>query len=369
MTAPLRSPIPPRSRVATTESFLIALRRSGALTGHQVSKVEDRVETGHYPHEPARLARKLIHKGWLTEYQARRLLHNANPSLLLGRYVILDRLGRGSMGRVYKARHQLLGRVVALKVIDPDVAGRPGASARFRREMLLIGRLDHPNVVRAFDADRVGHLPYIAMEYLPGRGLDRILLDKGSLPPAEVLAYAAQAALGLAHAHSLGVVHRDVKPSNLLIGEGGRLKILDFGVGAMMGRWGDATGSRLTSDGLSIGTIEYMSPEQARGAEVDGRSDLYSLGSVMYHLLTGRVPVPAESKLASLAMRVGGQPDPISELLPDLSPGLVAVVGRLMASRPEDRYPDASEAAEAMLSLLGEGGRALRHSATSGPAW
>jgi eukaryotic-like serine/threonine-protein kinase len=341
-----------RSSVTTTAKFLAAIRRSGVLTGYQFAKVKAQVETGSYPQELSRLARRLIREEVLTEYQARHLLHNDNPGLVLGRYVVLDRLGRGSMGRIYKARHQFLGRIVALKVIDPEVAGTPTAVARFRREMLLLGGLDHPNIVRALDADQVGHNPFIAMEYLSGEGLDR-LLARGPISPGKTLEYAVQVAQALAHAHSHGVVHRDIKPSNLMICDGGRLKILDFGIGAIMARWGEGTGRKLTSDGLSIGTVEYMSPEQAKGVTLDGRSDLYSLGCVMYHLLSGRIPFLADSKLSSLAMRVGGQPDSIAELCPDLSPGLVKVVERLMASRPEDRYTDASEAAGAMLELLG----------------
>jgi eukaryotic-like serine/threonine-protein kinase len=184
----------PSPSVATTQGLLDSLRRSGALTAKQVAKVGGRVETGEYPQEPLGLARELIRGGLLTEYQARRLLRGDNPGLVLGRYVILDRPGRGSMGRVYKARLRLLGRVVALKVIDPDVAARPGILSHFRREMLLLGRLDHPNTVRVFDADQAGPIPYIAMECISGRGLDRLLEAGGPLAPGEVLMHATQAA-------------------------------------------------------------------------------------------------------------------------------------------------------------------------------
>ena len=345
----MNAPTLASSSPATTRDFLAALRRSGAFTARQCERLAAAIRDGRYPDEPRRLARALVRGGILTEYQARRLLHCAHPGLALGRYVILDRLGAGAMGRVYRARHRLMGREVALKVIEPGAAAGPNARARFRREMRLVGRLDHPNIVRAFDADQVGPVLYLVMEYLPGRGLDRVLEDRGGpLPVAEAVGYAAQAALGLAHAHARGVVHRDIKPSNLLVDAAGVIKVLDFGIAAMSElRAGDSQAS-LTADGLAVGTVEYMAPEQARGLPADGRSDLYSLGCVLYHLLTGRLPFPADSKIAGLALRVLGRPTPMAELRPDLPPDVIAVVERLMATRPEDRYQQAAEAAAAL---------------------
>jgi serine/threonine protein kinase len=345
MIASLPAPPAPSNERASRPDFLSSLARSGILTARQFERVRTGVDGGLYPAGSMSLARELIAERTLTEYQARHVLHRGGAGLVLGRYVILDRLGRGSMGRVYRALHRPMGRVVALKVIDPDVACRRGALARFRREMQLVGRLDHPNVVRAFDADRVGSVPYIAMEYLRGRSLDQISQAAGPLPPGDVANYARQAALGLAHAHARGVVHRDVKPSNLMVGRSGELKILDFGVGTIAGtRPGDAAPG-LTADGLTVGTVEYMSPEQAAGRPVDGRSDLFSLGCVMYHLLTGRLPFPASNKIASMAMRVEGRADPMGAGLPS---GLEGVVGRLMEVRPEDRYRCGAAAAEAL---------------------
>ena len=184
---------------------------------------------------------------------------------MVGRYVILDRLGAGSMGRVYKARHRLMGRIVALKIIAPEIAYRPRAVGRFRREMQLVGRLDHANIVRAHDADYLGQLPYLVMEYVSGQGLDRRLQAHGPLPAAEVIDYATQAAQALAHAHERGVVHRDIKPSNLMIDEAGRLKVMDFGLGALTGLHADDPEGYRTADGCTVGTIDYMAPEQASG--------------------------------------------------------------------------------------------------------
>lgn len=331
--------------------FLASVRRSGALADLDYRKLCSRVEAGRYPAEPVALAAMLVAKRVMTDYQARRVLGRGGYGLTLGRYVILDRLGRGSMGRVYRALHRPMGRVVALKVIDVDRVCRRNALPRFRREMQMVGRLDHPNIVRAFDADEDGPAPYLAMEYLPGRSLDQVVEDGRRLEPGRVVEYARQAALGLAHAHARGVIHRDIKPSNLMVDGAGGLKILDFGVGIFTGMRAGDPKSGLTADGLTVGTVEYMSPEQATGRAVDGRSDLYSLGCVMYHLLTGQLPFSAPDRVTSLAMRIDGRAEPMAGLRSGLPPELVGVVGRLMEHRPEDRYRDGEEAAEAMGSL------------------
>src|SRR5262249_47236031 len=160
----------------------------------------------------------------LTQYQARRFLAGKPHGLLVGRYIILDRIGSGSMGRVYKAHHQMMDRVVALKIIAPEISSNEKVVARFQREMKLVGRLDHPNVVRAFDADQINKVLYIVMEYVPGQSLGE-RLKRGPVPAPEMFEYAAQAALGLGHAHEQGMVHRDIKPSNILVTDDRRVKI------------------------------------------------------------------------------------------------------------------------------------------------
>ncbi len=217
--------------------------------------------------------------------------------MLVGKYVILDRLGSGSMGRVYKAHHQMMGRVVALKIIAPEIVTNDRVVARFQREMRLVGRLDHPNVVRAFDADSDRNILYLVMEYVAGESLGQ-RLKRGPLPAVEAVSYAAQAALGLAHAHDQGIVHRDVKPSNLLVTEGRQVKVLDLGLGVLMEIDTEATFA--TADGVAVGTVDYMSPEQACGRDVDGRSDLFSLGCAFYHLITGRQAFPGETPIERL---------------------------------------------------------------------
>jgi serine/threonine-protein kinase len=253
------------------------------------------------------------------------------------------------MGRVYKATHQLMGRAVALKIIAPEIVSNERAVSRFYREMKLVGRLDHPNVVRAFDSDSINNILYIVMEYVQGPSLAQ-MLKNGPLPPIDVVGYAAQAALGLSHAHEQGIVHRDIKPSNLLLTEEKLIKVLDLGLGVLMEA--DSHATFATADGIAVGTVDYMSPEQACGKEVDGRSDLYSLGCAMYHLITGRHAFPGESPIERLGKRINNRPVPITDLRPDLPPTLVAVMDKLMATKPQDRYQTGNEAAEALGALV-----------------
>jgi serine/threonine-protein kinase len=223
--------------------------------------------------------------------------------------------------------------------------------------MRLIGRLDHPNVIRAFDADQVGDLLYIVMEFVAGRSLDHLLNDRGALPAAEVVDYMAQAARGLAHAHERGIVHRDVKPPNLLLSDEGQVKVLDLGLSALLEA--DSGASYATAAGMVVGTVHYMSPEQALALEVDFRSDLFSLGCTMYHLLSGRLPFQGETLAECLALRIKGPPTPITDFRPDLSPRLVQLLEKLVARRPEDRFQTASDAAEALQTLADQGVGAL----------
>src|SRR5205085_7890124 len=229
--------------------------------------------------------------------------------------VILDRLGKGGMGRVYKARHKLMGRLVAIKFIAAEFLARKHALARFLREMRLVSRLDHHSIIRALDAGKLGGTPFIVMEYVRGVTLDRLLERRGPLPPGDLARYAEQVAFGLAHIHERGIIHRDIKPSNLILSADAQVKILDLGLGALLGI-DESEGSFATGAGFAVGTIEYMSPEQAEGRPLDGASDLFSLGCTMYHLLTGQVPFPGDSKIERLARRLRDSPRPISTLRP-----------------------------------------------------
>jgi len=333
--------------------LLPVIRLSGVLSDRQFEDVCGKIQTGEYPRDSQSLAASLVAEQILTEFQASRLLRNKTTGFVIGPYVVLDRLGEGSKGRVFRAQHKLMGRLVALKIIAPHIASRASSIARFHREMRLLGRLDHPNVVRAFDADQVGDHFYLVMEYVAGRDLERLFEDRGALSPTEVATFMAQAALGLGHAHDRGIVHRDIKPTNLILSDDGQVKVLDLGLGALMDA--DSETSFATAAGHSVGTLHYMSPEQAKAGVVDGRSDLFSLGCTMYFLLTGQPPFPGETVVECLKRRAIGRPTPVTDLRPDLPPRLVEVLDKLMANRPEDRFQTAAEAAVALEAVAQDG--------------
>jgi eukaryotic-like serine/threonine-protein kinase len=335
----------------TISDFLEGLRSSSIVSEGELAKVKARITDGDYPSDPAEVAARLIKDGVLTEYQARQIVKGRGSTLGFGSYMILEFLGKGTMGKVYKARHRMMGRSVALKILDSRYVARSDRSlARFQREMQLVGRLDHPNVVRAFDADRVSDCYFIAMEYASGYTLEDLLKAKGALPPADVVFYIAQAADGLAHAHARGVLHRDIKPANLMLTEGKKLKILDFGLGTLLEQ--DEQSSALTTVGTTVGTPDYISPEQARMVKLDGRSDLYSLGCTMYHLLCGQLPFKGESSMDCIVGRLTGKPIPINEVKPGLPPRLVQILEKMMASNPDDRFQSAEEVANLLKGLL-----------------
>jgi serine/threonine-protein kinase len=338
-----------RSTVAVPPDLVPLIRQSGLLSDRQLEEVRAKILRHEYPRDSPALAERLVADQLLTEFQASRLLQNKSHGFIVGGYVVLDRLGQGSKGRVFKAQHKLMGRLVAIKVIAPHIANRASSIARFYREMRLLGRLDHPNVVRAFDADQVGDLLYIVTEYVAGWDLERLLEHRGVLSHTDVADYMAQAALGLGHAHDRGIVHRDVKPTNLMLSEEGQVKILDLGLGALMEA--DTETSFVTAAGHSVGTLNYMSPEQASASVVDGRSDLYSLGCTMYHLLTAQVPFPGETVVECLRRRAQGRPAPIIDLRPDLPAEFAAVLDKLMSNRPEQRFQTGAEAAGALQAL------------------
>src|SRR5262249_9868440 len=253
------------------------------------------------------------------------------------RYHILRRLGEGGMGAVYQAEHRVMRRPVALKVIKPKYTANAAAVERFQREVRAAARLAHPNIVTAHDAEHVGETHFLVMEFVEGLSLMRLLRERGPLPVAEACDYVRQAALGLQHAHERGMVHRDIKPDNLMRTADGTVKVLDFGLAALTAE--RESNRVLTEDRVLTGTPDYMAPEQAEAAHpADIRADIYSLGCTLYHLLTGTVPYPARTALLKiLAHRE--QPLPaLRQARPEVPPELAAVVARMLAKKPEQRY-------------------------------
>src|SRR6516165_8352429 len=252
--------------------------------------------------EPRALAGELIRRGWLTPYQINQLFQGRTQELVLGSYVLLERLGEGGMGHVFKARNWKLGQIVALKVLRKDRLADPQMVNRFQREIRLAGQLDHPNIVRALDAGEEGGAYFFVMEYVEGVDLAKRLKQQGPLPVDAACDYVRQAALGLQHAHERGLIHRDIKPANLLLtgGTGPQpaiIKLLDLGL-ARLQRKGEAdlTAVLTPVGAVTMGTPDYLAPEQAIDFHhVDIRADIYGLGCTLFYLLTGQPPFPGGS--------------------------------------------------------------------------
>jgi serine/threonine protein kinase len=342
---------------ASTASLVDALRRYRLLEPAQLEAVTSELQAA-FPDAKA-LAGELIRRGWLTPLQANHLLRGRGAELLLGSYVLLDRLGEGGMGAVFKARNWKLGRVVAVKLIRKERLNNPDAVRRFQREVRAAAALNHPNIVLAYDADEIGGTHLLVMEHVEGAtDLSRLVKQNGPLPVEQACEYVRQAALGLQHAFERGLVHRDVKPANLLLAGGGKVvKVLDMGLARLDPSGNDEESSTMTQQGAVMGTPDYIAPEQALESHtVDIRADLYSLGCTLYVLLTGRVPFPGGTLIQKINKHQFEEPRPIEAFRPDVPPGVASVVGKLMAKRPEDRFQTPAEAAAALEAALCPGG-------------
>jgi eukaryotic-like serine/threonine-protein kinase len=266
----------------------------------------------------------------------------------LGPYRILKQLGKGGMGAVYLALDSRLERQLALKVMLPEFAADLDAKSRFLREARAVAKISHDNVVTVFEADERDGVPYIAMQFLKGYPLDQFLKTKGMPSLPHVIRIARETALGLAAAHQLGLVHRDIKPANLwLEAPKGRVKVLDFGLAKPVG-----SESELTKSGTMVGTPAYMSPEQARGLKVDHRSDLYSLGAVLYRLCAGRNPFAGDHAMAVLAAVLTDEPTPVRDLNPNVPEALARLIHELLAKTPEARPQTGNDVARRLRGIL-----------------
>jgi len=281
---------------------------------------------------------------------------------LSNKYAIEALIGTGGMGAVFRARHIALDKVVAVKVLHREFADEPKLLERFQREALAASRLDHPNSLRVLDFGEDEGLVFLVMEYLPAEDLLAVMNREWPLDDGRVVRILSQALAALAIAHDLGIVHRDLKPENILLVHGEDdegaatevVKVCDFGVVKMLPRTArdsDLFARSLTTEGIAVGTPDYMSPEQARGGNVDGRSDLYSIGVVLYHLIAGRTPFIADSALAVALQHVSDDPSPPSSFR-DVHPELEAICLRALAKRPEDRFQSAREMRRALRAAL-----------------
>jgi tRNA A-37 threonylcarbamoyl transferase component Bud32 len=335
--------------VDSTLAFLDLFRRSELFDAAGYARLFPRA--GDLPADPRDCAAALVQAGLLSSYQASQLLQGRHRGFVLGPYKILQPIGKGGMGAVFLAEHTAMKRRVALKVLQFDRAQATLALERFRREARSAAALDHPNIVLLFDVGEQGRVHYLAMEFIDGETLDG-LLARGSPPPfTQAVAYICQAAAGLQHAHVRGLVHRDVKPSNLILTKDGTVKLLDLGLARSCSDRADNLTASLGTNSDAVGTVDFVSPEQALNAEVDARSDIYSLGATLYALIAGNPPFQG-TVLQKLAQHQTVDPPPLSSLRPEVPEGLSQVVARMMAKKPARRYASAAEVIEALSPWL-----------------
>ena len=295
-------------------------------------------------HIDRRLARQAVQSGVLTLWQAQQLIAGKSTGFKIDRYILLDLIGQGGMGRVYLARDSRLNRRVAVKILTTERVNNPRAIARFHREALVGAQLQHENLVRIYDEGEANGRCYLVMEYIEGKNIGQMIAQDGQIPYPIAARLTRHVALGLDHARLKGLIHRDVNPYNILVTQQGVAKLTDLGLAIDL-----AVSDRVTRDGATVGTFDYVSPEQARHSHsVDARSDIYSLGCTIYHMLAGHVPYPTASLPEKLYGHQLIDPEPLSRICPGVPNGLTQVVSKMMRKSPDDRYQDPLECAQAL---------------------
>src|SRR5262245_23688104 len=334
----------------SAEQFLQNLSDSDLFTPKAIDQVRAALSELQAPDGEA-AARKLVAAGKLTPFQAAAVLERRFEGLVIGNYEVLERLGQGGMGTVYKARHRRMRRVVAIKILSRNRTDYGRFIKRFQREVEAVARLNHPNIVMAHDADEaeVGH--FLVMEFVDGRDLASEVREHGRFPIRQAVGCVVQAAWALEYAHGQGVIHRDIKPANLLRDAGGVVKVADLG----LARFDEAVGpppeeaSALTQAGTIMGTVDYMSPEQALGAaNIDHRTDIYSLACTLHFLLLGKPPYQGPTAMATLLKHRDAPIPSLTAARPEIPAELDAVFRRMMAKAPADRYQTMTEVVQAL---------------------
>jgi serine/threonine-protein kinase len=328
--------------------FLARLQQSQLLSRAEIEAVERELSSSGID----QVLQRLLAEERCTGYQANILQGRTNDPLQLGAYLLLEEIGQGGMGRVFKARHRVMNRLVALKLIRPDLLTSADAVVRFRREVQAAARVAHPNIVMAHDAGEAEGSHFLVMEYCDGMTLSQLVRQRGPLAVGQACDYIRQAALGLQHASERGLVHRDIKPGNLMIC-GGQVKILDLGL-ARLHELAQADGESLmqTDSGVTMGTPDFVAPEQAKDPRTaDIRADIYSLGCTLYYLLSGSVPFPGGTAFEKMLRHQTEQPKPLSTLRSNVPPEVLVILEQMMAKEPAGRFAAPAQVAEALLPL------------------
>jgi serine/threonine-protein kinase len=339
----------------SVQQFIERLTLSGLMSAAEISTFQNSLPPEKRPKDLHEFVQAVIQYGKLTRYQAQAVYEGKTKGLILGQYVVLDKLGEGGMGVVLKAQHRRMKRMVAIKVLSSAAMKQPGAVERFHREVEAVAKLSHPNIVAAYDADAHHGVHYLAMEYVEGSDLAAIVKQHGPFLVQQAVDCILQAARGLHYAHSKGIVHRDIKPGNLLLDKEGTVKILDMGLARIAGpevKWGGA--ERLTTTGQVMGTCDYMAPEQSLDThQADARADIYSLGCTFYRLLIGNPPYQAETFAKLFLMHLEAPIPSLCQARPEVPKALDAVCTRMLAKKPEDRYQSMAEVIADLEAALG----------------
>lgn len=356
------TPMPPSANAPTISlavaGFLSVVRNAELFPRNQLARLEAAIPADACTHADA--ARALVAAGFLTKFQADRLLAGKTDGFLLGPYVILEQVGRGAMGRVYKARHRTMNRSVAVKVVAAELTRTAAARKAFQDEVRAAAQLNHPNIVTAYDANELAERFYLVLEFVDGPNFATLVRERGPLPIAEACELGRQAAVGLEHAHSHKMIHRDLKPTNLLIARPSRttpeslVKIADFGIAKLSPSQSPQPGAD------HLHSFDFGAPELTRNkAAVDHRADLYSLGAVLYFLLTGQPPFPGGSVNDKLRRHQSEQPVRVEALRPDVPPNLATLVHHLLAKHPAQRPDSATEVADRLTAVAAVAGEVV----------
>lgn len=345
----------------TPESFLNVVKQSNLVTGDVLKRLISEMQSQGVPVDSSRsIADQLVERNLLTRWQADKLLQGKHKGFFLGKYRLLKLLGKGGMSSVYLAEHVLMRRQCAIKVLPTKRVNDTSYLGRFHREAQAVASLDHPNIIKAYDVDKEmekdTEIHFLVMEFVDGRSLQEIVQQDGPLDFQSAAEYIRQSAAGLAHAHQAGMVHRDIKPGNLLIDRSGVVKLLDMGLARFFND-GDEESLTVAHDEKVLGTADYLAPEQALDSHsVDARADIYSLGCTFYFLLTGHPPFTEGTLAQRLMSHQTKQPPPVTQDRPDTPSDLLAIIDKMMAKKRDERYQTADEVSDDLADWLIEHG-------------